>query len=212
MRLRKKHFALPELEENKKVFLHPEVNKGTWAEIFKNDNPIHLELGAGRGGFALAMAEKNPAINFLALDLEANVFVYAGRLIKEADLDNLFGILARAENLADYFAKGEVSKIYINFCNPWPKPRQHKRRLTHPRLLEVYKNILKAGAELEVKTDDEGLYVDSLEYFKDSAFEIVDATDDLKINDDLILTDYEKKWRAQNIKIKYIKAKFIGWE
>lgn len=210
MRLRKKHFAIPELEENEKVFLHPEENKGSWGEIFKNNNPIHLELGAGRGGFALRMAEKNPKINFLALDLEANVFVYAGRLIKEADLDNLFGILARAENLCDYFAKGEVSRIYINFCNPWPKPRQHKRRLTHPRLLEVYKNILKAGSEIEVKTDDEDLYFASLEYFKDSGFEVLEATDDLEEREDSILTDYEKKWRSQNIKIKYIKAKFIG--
>lgn len=210
MRLRKKHFALPELEENKKVFLHPEENKGSWAEVFKNNNPIHLELGAGRGGFALRMAERNPAINFLALDLEANVFVYAGRLIKEADLDNLFGILARAENLCDYFAKGEISKIYINFCNPWPKPRQHKRRLTHPRLLEVYKNILRPGSEIEVKTDDEDLYLASLEYFKDSGFEVFEATDDLEEREDSILTDYEKKWRSQGIKIKYIKAKFIG--
>lgn len=210
MRLRKKHFAIPELEENKKVFLHPEENKGSWTEVFKNNNPIHLELGAGRGGFALRMAEKNSEINFLALDLEANVFVYAGRLIKEADLNNLFGILARAENLADYFAKGEVSKIYINFCNPWPKPRQHKRRLTHPRLLEVYKNILRPGSEIEVKTDDEDLYLASLEYFKDSGFEVLEATDDLEERGDSILTDYEKKWRSQGIKIKYIKAKFIG--
>ncbi|MDO5028954.1 MAG: tRNA (guanosine(46)-N7)-methyltransferase TrmB [Bacillota bacterium] len=210
MRLRKKHFAIPEMEVNPYIFLRPEELKGKWQDQFKNKRPIHLEIGAGRGGFAVELARRNPHINYLAMDMESNVFVYAGRRIQEAGLENLYGILGHGENLEEYFQAEQIERIYINFCNPWPKPRQHKRRLIHPRLLEVYKKVLKPGAEIQVKTDDLGLYEAGLEYFPEAGFEILESCSDLGLNEDSIVTDYEKKWRGQGIKIKYIRARFPG--
>lgn len=158
MRLRKKHWAIPELEKNELIYFEPMDNKGNWRKVFKNNNPIYLELGAGRGKFSITMAEKNPDIDFIAFEMEANAFVYAGRLFKESQVENILGIRADAQRLLEFFAEDEIDKIFINFCNPWPKPRQHKRRLSHPRFLDLYQVVLKNGGEIELKTDDKDFF------------------------------------------------------
>ncbi len=210
MRLRKKRWALPELEENPYIYINPYELNGKWHEVFKNDQPMQLEIGTGRGEFIVELAKRNPDINYVTMDVESNIFVYAGRNIQEAQLDNLIGVLDNAENLSKIFTESDIEKIYINFCNPWPKPRQHKRRLTHPRLLNEYKKVLKEGSEIELKTDDDGLYEDSLEYFNAEGFEILETDTDLKVNENSIVTNYESKWRNLGVNIKYIRARFNG--
>ncbi len=207
MRLRKKHWATPELKENEYIYFDPVDKKGKWHETFGNENPIYLELGAGRGSFSLKKAEENPNINYLPLEIETNVFVYAGRLYKEKGLKNILGIRGAAEKLFEFFEEDEVDRIYINFCNPWPKPRQHKRRLSHPRLLNLYKVILKNGGEIELKTDDRPFFEDTVDYFKEEGFEILNIDYDLGLKEGDTITEYESKWRSMEVPICYIRVK-----
>ncbi len=210
MRLRYKEWAIPELRDNKYIFFDPDENKGRWHEIFGNDRPIYLEIGAGRGRFSLQSASDNPDINYIALEMEAGAFVYAGRLFKESCLENIYGIRAVAEKLLDFFEEDEIDGIYINFCNPWPKNRQHKRRLTHPRLLELYRHILKNSGLIELKTDDRSFFEDSIDYFKSCGFELVEVDFDLpEDKEGNIVTEYESKWRSKGIAICYLKAKLL---
>lgn len=208
MRLRYKPWAIPEMQENEFIYFDPVENKGRWREVFGNDNPIYLEIGAGRGKFALISAERNPDVNYIALEMDANAFVYASRKFKESQLENLLGVRTVAQRLLEFFDESEIDRIYINFCNPWPKNRQHKKRLSHPRFLELYKVVLKNGGTIELKTDDRPFFDDTVEYFEDSVFEILDVDYDLAADKgDNIVTEYESKWRSRGIKINYIKVK-----
>lgn len=209
MRIRYKAFAIPELEKNELIYFDPKDKQNEWNRIFKNENPIHLEIGSGRGSFITKLAEKKPNINFIALEMEANVFVYAARLFSESKLNNIRGIRGFAEYLAENFGENEISKIYINFPNPWPKRKQHKKRLTHINQLKIYKKILKNGGEIEFKTDDLDFFNDSLKYFEKENFKIIEKSYDLKLDDkkDNIVTEYEAKWRSLEVPIKYAKIK-----
>lgn len=207
MRLRYKEWAIPELEENELIYFDPIEHRGHWDKVFGNKNPIHLEIGAGKGKFTTIIAQQNPNINYVAVEMEAGAFVYASRLFTQSEQKNIRGIRTLAQKLLDYFEEDEIDKIYINFCNPWPKNRQHKRRLTHPRLLEIYKKILKKGGLIELKTDDLDFFNDSIEYFKKMGFEILDVDYDLSFDKDgNIVTEYESKWRKLGVQIKYLKV------
>ncbi|MFO3718289.1 tRNA (guanosine(46)-N7)-methyltransferase TrmB, partial [Anaerococcus sp. ENR1011] len=141
MRLRFKPNAIPEMKENDRIFFYPRDMKGKWKEVFKNDNPIYLEIGAGKGDFIIEMAKANPDINFIALEMNTNAFVIASRKIEEEELTNVIGLVDYAEELTETFDLGEIDHIYINFSTPWPKTKHHKRRLSHERFLERYKKI-----------------------------------------------------------------------
>ena len=208
MRMRKKHWAIPMLTENKYIYMKPKDEKGNWQEKFAKIQPIHLEIGAGRGDFLVEKARQTPNINYIAMDREANAFVEAGEKIKEAELPNIIGILGDADRLLDIFGDSEISKIYINFCNPWPKNRHKKRRLTHPIFLEVYKKILKDNGEIEFKTDNDELFEDSIDYFEKEGFDIEVIDRDQDVNEDETISYYESKWREQGIKIKYLKVRY----
>ena len=205
MRLRKKHFAIPEMHENPYVYFDGEKNKGHWAEVFGNNNPIYLEIGAGKGKFTIESAKLHKDINYIMVDLETNALIYATRKILEEELTNVRAMPINAENILEYFAEGEMDRIYINFCNPWPKHRHQKRRLTYPRFLEKYKVILKEKSQIYFKTDDLDLFEASLEYFRESGFSELVADFDMS-NEEYpqnIVTEYEKKFRNLGIPIKF---------
>ncbi|MDY2987653.1 MAG: tRNA (guanosine(46)-N7)-methyltransferase TrmB [Peptoniphilus sp.] len=210
MRLRKKHWAIPEMEQNPYIFFEPEVYKGKWKTVFGNENPIHLEIGSGKGSFITKMSKREPNINFIGIEMETNAFAYAARKIAEEECFNVRGISINAEKVEGIFERGEIERIYINFCNPWPKKRHHKRRLTHKRFLDRYKNILKYGSEIVLKTDDRPFFEDTIEYFKESGFELTNCTFDMKLEDypENIVTEYESKWRSRNIPICHLVAKY----
>ena len=130
------------------------------------------------------------------------------RELKELALPNAMLLIADLDYASDYFAANEVSSISINFCNPWPKRRHQKRRLTHPRKLKQYRTFLKDGGLLHFKTDDADLYQASLDYFPSCGFDIVRKTSDLKPEEDPsgIITEYEERWRKEGIKIKAIEV------
>lgn len=209
MRLRKKWWAVPEMKENPLVIFDAENYKDKWNEEFKNENPINLELGCGKGKFISEIAEKNKDKNYCVLDLDTNAIVYATRKIKDLELFNVRAIPTNIEKIDEFFNKDSISRIYINFCNPWPKKRHHKRRLTHPNFLNKYKNLLKEEGEIHFKTDDDDLFNTSVEYFSENGFEVILATYDLANFDypQNIETEYERKFKGLGINIKFLIAK-----
>lgn len=204
MRLRKKWWARPELESSNIFVNNPRELKGKWKQEFKNNNPIHLELGCGRGGFLVQKALKHPDINHIAIDLKDEVLVYALRKVKEVEpeIQNARIVALNISFVADLFEKDEIEKIYINFCNPWPKDRHNKRRLTHTKFLTEYKKFLRKGSQVWFKTDDKDLFEASLEYFKESGFRLDFVSYDLHNSDfeDNVMTEYETKFTALGMK------------
>ncbi|KOR24990.1 tRNA (guanosine(46)-N7)-methyltransferase TrmB [Clostridium sp. L74] len=215
MRLRKKWWAKPEIEASNKFIKEPKELKGKWNKEFNNDNEIHLELGCGRGGFISQLVEKDESINYVGIDLKDEVIVYAIRKVEEKEervkkeLKNIRFLTMNIMGIAEVFDENEISKIYINFCNPWPKERHNKRRLTHTKLLTEYKKLIKPNTEIWFKTDDRGLFEDSQEYFKESGFKIEYITYDLHNSDfkESVKTEYEAKFESMGMKIMFLRAK-----
>lgn len=217
MRIRFKPWARPELEASKFYIANPTEIKGKWREQYKNkENPMHLELGCGKGTFISNMAVRNQNVNYLAIDLIDAMLGLAKRNIEAVyaenniETDNVYitGFdIERINLILD--KKDEVERIYINFCNPWPKAKHRKKRLTHTRQLEKYKEFLASNAEIHFKTDDDELFTSSINYFKESGFEIIKITYDLhsENNIDNIETEHEKMFSEQGIKIKALIAK-----
>lgn len=207
MRLRYKPNAIPEMKENDRIFFYPRDMKGKWQEVFDNDKPIHLEIGAGKGDFIIEKAKSHPDINFIALEMNTNAFVIASRKIKEEELKNVIGLIDYGEELTEAFGEDEIDHIYINFSTPWPKTKHHKRRLSHPRFLERYQKIIKNEGIIEQKTDDLDFFKDSLKYYEDFGLEILESNYNLP-EEKSIVTEYERKWRERKKPIYYAKAKF----
>ncbi|MGG7144524.1 tRNA (guanosine(46)-N7)-methyltransferase TrmB [Clostridium nigeriense] len=216
MRLRKKTWARPELEACNFFIINPSQYKGKWREAFNNNNPIYLELGCGKGTFIAVHGSENPDINYLAIDIKDEVLVLAKRNIEKAydekglEVNNLKFMAQEISLINDVFSEEDiVDRIYINFCNPWPKKKHKKRRLTHSKQLEKYKQFLAKGAKIYFKTDDDDLFNESLEYFKESGFEIEYITYDLHKSDfeGNVRTEHENMFSEQGINIKFLIAK-----
>lgn len=205
MRLRKKRWAKPELEKDHKVIFNPSDHKGKWKELFGNSQPIHLELGCGRGRFINQLARMNTDTNYIAIDAHNELLVHVLRKANENNLNNVRITPIYIENTGGIFAPNEIEKIYINFCNPWPNKRHHKRRLTHPNFIRLYQTFLKNGSEIWFKTDDELLFTDSLRYFQEAGLKELYKTYDLHQSNfhGNIMTEYEEKFCNQGIKIKF---------
>ncbi|MBS6183863.1 MAG: tRNA (guanosine(46)-N7)-methyltransferase TrmB [Clostridium celatum] len=215
MRMRRKPWARPELESCKFFIQKPSEYKGRWTEFFGNDKPMYMELGCGKGTFMAVHGSENPDINYITVDIKDEVLVLAKRNIEEAykkvghEIDNVALMSQEILLIDDMLDENDViERIYINFCNPWPKERHKKRRLTHTRQLEKYKKFLKSGAEIWFKTDDDELFEESLEYFKESNLEIKYITYDLHNSgfEGNVTTEHEEMFTAQGIKTKFLIA------
>lgn len=211
MRLRKKRWARPELEASSFFITDQYEHKGKWNEVFGNNNPIHLELGCGRGRFITHKAEENKNINYIAIDLKDEVMIFTLRKVKEKELENVRIIPLNIMLIDGVFAENEIERIYINFCNPWPKVRHNKRRLTHTGFLNNYKKFLKKNSQIWFKTDDTGLFEDSQNYFREAGFEIKYMTYDLHNSDfkDNTMTEYEEKFTALGMKTMFLIAELV---
>ena len=244
MRIRFKKWARPELEASKFYIDNPEKYIGKWNGLFENKSPIHLELGCGKGGFISKISVKNPDINYIAIDLVDAMLGLAKRKVEEEynqnnkEINNIYLTRYDIERIANIFGRDDkIERIYINFCNPWPRGKHHKKRLTHTRQLEKYKQFLKENGEIysnkiqltkvkiasdlnaeaingEIyfKTDDDNLFNDSISYFKSSGFEIIKNTYDLQDEPefwDNIKTEHEDMFTEQGIKIKALIARVI---
>ncbi|GLB58557.1 tRNA (guanosine(46)-N7)-methyltransferase TrmB [Cytobacillus sp. NCCP-133] len=204
MRQRNKPWAKDKLAEYPQyVISEPETYKGKWHEAFDKSQPLHIEIGTGKGRFITGMAKANPDINYIGIELAESVIVTALDRIIEEELPNIKLLNVNANDLRDYFDKGEVDRVYLNFSDPWPKKRHAKRRLTYRTFLEIYKDILVDKGEIHFKTDNRGLFESSLMSFSDYGMLLTFVSLDLHSSDfeGNIMTEYEEKFSAKGSRI-----------
>lgn len=190
--------------------------KGCWREeIFSSINPIHIEIGMGKGQFITQMAANNPDINYLGIERYSSVLLRAATKFEKEPLDNLRFLCVDAKKLTDIFDKNEIDRIYLNFSDPWPKDRHAKRRLTSPIFLELYSEIIREDGLLEFKTDNTNLFDYSIITINESSlWEMCNYTYDLhnepSMNEGNIMTEYEEKFSCQGNPIHKLIAKPIN--
>ena len=192
MRARKKKWAPGELENNPRIIRE---SQDSLAEHFSNGNPLHLEIGCGKGRFIIETSKRNPEINYIAIEREPTILATAARRAEENGAGNLFFVLADADNLLEMFNPGEISRLYINFCDPWPgKKKWAKRRITHDGYLEKYETL--KIPELHFKTDNITLFESSLESLSRKKWSLQNVSLDLHKSNmpDNIMTEYEEKF------------------
>ena len=180
---------------------NPYQYKGNWNSIFKNNNPIYIEIGMGKGNFIIENALRYKNINFIGIEKYDSVIVRAIQKSNDLELDNLKILRIDANRLMDVFDK-EIDTIYLNFSDPWPKKRHSKRRLTSEFFLDIYDNIFKDRMRIIMKTDNIDLFNYSLDSLIDHGYSIVYKNNDLNcLSDDNIMTEYEEKFYKLGIKI-----------
>lgn len=218
MRMRNKPWAKPELDACPFFLRDPQRMKNQWLAWFPRQQPLHLELGCGKGVFLAGLAPLHPQVNYLGIDMKDVVLAPGKRHIEAAfaaagrPVDNVALTAYDIERLPDIMgAQDRVSRLYINFCNPWPRPRHHKRRLTHPRQLALYKPLLCPDAELWFKTDNGPLFDATLSYLPEMGFQVFACTRDLHAQPcpDNVPTEHERMFTAQGIPIKALKARLV---
>lgn len=216
MRIRKKKWAEPELSVCDFFVKNPEEHAGKWRQAFQKEQPLYLEIGCGKGGFAGQFALRYPERNIIALDIKIDMLGVGRRtivkLFDEAgreEVDNLLLVNYNVEQLDKIILpEDEIEGLFINFCNPWPRAKHKKRRLTYYKKLEMYKSFLKPGAEIRFKTDDDELFEESLEYFAQTGYEITYLTRDLHQSgfEENIETEHERMFTEEGKTIKFLIA------
>ena len=182
---------------------------GTWKEIFGNDNPIHIEIGMGKGKFIHTMAKEHPEINYVGIEKYSSVLLRAIQKMEQEELPNLKFLRMDAENINQVFGAGEVDRIYLNFSDPWPKDRHAKRRLPSREFLARYDVILKKDGRLEFKTDNRELFDFAVEAREHAGWKAQVVTYDMHSDASLmegnVMTEYEEKFSSMGNPIcKYI--------
>ncbi len=212
MRMRKRPNLEPRMEKCAKLMIkEPETLIGRWNENFEGFNNIHLELGCGKGRFTVETAENNPDTLFVAVEKERSAMVVAMERVMDKGLKNVRFIDGDVAKLPEIFAPGEISRFYINFCDPWPKSRDAKFRLTSPGFLRRYGSLLPEGGEIHFKTDNTPLFDWSVEQFRAEGWELSQLTHDLHKNGPVgVMTDYEAKFYAEGLKINRLQAKKVS--
>lgn len=219
MRIRKKKWAVPELSQCDFFVSEPVKLHGKWHEAFENTAPLELEVGCGKGTFTAHKALQNPDKNYIAVDIKSDMLGVARRNIvklfeeNNTECKNIRITAYNVDKITDIISpEDKISRMYINFCNPWPRGKHNKRRLTHPTKLRQYISFLDDNAEIHFKTDNDELFEDSIGYFEECDFEITYITRDLHQSDvkDNIVTEHEKMFSDEGIPIKYLTAVYKG--
>ncbi|QAS53898.1 tRNA (guanosine(46)-N7)-methyltransferase TrmB [Halobacillus litoralis] len=212
MRLRHKPWADDFLRENDQVVVQkPFEMNGKWEELFPMpEQPLHLEIGSGKGQFIAGMGRQHPEYNFIGVEFVKSVIVGAVKKVLQADTENVRMVNENARDLRDLFDENEVDHIYLNFSDPWPKNKHEKRRLTYHTFLEQYEGVLKPGGQVTLKTDNKGLFEYSLVSFSEYGMVIEDVSVDLHADQDPlnVPTEYEEKFSAKGQPIYKCKARF----
>jgi tRNA (guanine-N7-)-methyltransferase len=211
MRLRNKPWAKDKLQEYANYVVHnPEQQRGNWGTVFEKNQPLHIEIGTGKGQFIVGMAKANPNINYIGIEFQESVIVSALDRLIEADLPNCKLMNENGAELLKFFQPGDVSQIYLNFSDPWPKTRHEKRRLTFKTFLDVYKAILVNNGEIHFKTDNQGLFEYSLVSFSEYGMLLKYVSLDLH-NSEIegnIMTEYEEKFASKGNRIYRCEVQF----
>lgn len=209
MRTRNVKGASEKIADNPNLIItDPLQYKGKWSNFFGNDNPIHIEIGMGKGQFIYQLAKRNPDINYIGIERFDNIIVRALEKQIEAKLDNLVLVRFDASDIRDFFRLNEVDGIYLNFSDPWPKARHEKRRLTSSEFLARYRHILTKSGAVYMKTDNQSLFEFSLESFSVNNWTIKNISLDLH-NSDIegnVMTEYEEKFSTKGNRIYRLEA------
>ena len=200
MRLRNIKGSREAIEINEYTINNPGEQKGKWKQLFGNDNPIHIEVGMGKGKFITTLAGLNPDINYIGIEKYSSVLYRALEKMDTLKLANLYFIRMDAEDICDVFEENEIDKIYLNFSDPWPKDRHAKRRLTSKEFFGRYDKILIPDGIVEFKTDNNDLFDFSLEQIPEAGWNLVSVTRDLHhddvMNEGNVMTEYEEKFSS----------------
>lgn len=205
MRLRNIPGAKEAIQSSTYVIQDPVSHRGLWSDVFRNPQPIHIEVGMGKGRFLMDMARLHPEINYIGIERYDSVLLRALQK-REAlaasgeELSNLFFMCIDAADLPEIFKPGEVAKIYLNFSDPWPKARHARRRLTSREFLARYQQILAPDGVVEFKTDNRGLFDFSLEEVPEAGWTLIASTFDLHHDAEMmagnVMTEYEEKFSS----------------
>ena len=211
MRMRKKKHGEERLQQcNEYLYNHEgEPLENPALTVYGTEAPVYLEIGAGKGGFAVGMTKAHPDVAYFAMERVTDCVVLAAEKAKSEGSDKLRFIIDTADNLTKIFAKGSVDAIFLNFSDPWSKKGYAKRRLTHARYLAVYMHLLKDGGRLCFKTDNVGLFDFSLEQLEEVGLPLCKMTRDLHAsewNEGNVVTEYEAAFSAQGVKINMLEV------
>lgn len=199
MRLRNIKGSREMVAANDYVVQEPEKQKGQWKSLFGNDNPLHIEIGMGKGKFIMEMAANNPQINYIGIEKYSSVLLRALEKSKDIKLTNIYFIRYDAEYLNEIFDENEVDRIYLNFSDPWPKDRHAKRRLTSKEFLAKYNQCLIKEGEVIFKTDNRLLFDFSVEEVAIAGWELREVTYDLHHSEYVtgnVMTEYEERFSS----------------
>ena len=213
MRMRKKKNLVPRMERCAAVWVRePQEHRGHWRALFEGNGALHVELGCGKGRFTAETALKHPDTLFLAVERVPDAMVVAMERAQAAGLHNVFFVVGDAALLPDMFAPAEVDRLYINFCDPWPKSNQKRRRLTHGNFLKCYRQVLPMGGQIHFKTDNDKLFQWSVEEIPQYGFTLSEVTHDLHADGPVgVMTDYEAKFYELGKNINRCVATMEPW-
>lgn len=200
MRLRNVRGAKEAIDENEYVIKKPADYQGKWKELFGNENPIHIEVGMGKGKFITTLAQQNPDINYIGIEKFSSVLIRALEKQEELQLPNLYFLREDAAEITEFFGKSEIARIYLNFSDPWPKDRHAKRRLTSKEFFARYDRILAPDGEVQFKTDNRMLFDFSLEQAEEAGWTLTLKTFDLHHSayaEGNVMTEYEERFSAK---------------
>jgi tRNA (guanine-N7-)-methyltransferase len=197
-------------EHHRYLIEDPKAVKGNWHAVFENKNNIYAELGCGKGKFIMTLAEKNPERNYIAIEGRGSIILRALEKATREGLTNIVFVKEYIKDITEYFAENELSGIYLNFSDPWPKDRHAKRRLTHSRYLDGYRNVLNDGGCIEFKTDNADLFAFAEGEFESCGMKLLESAGDLhstELSAKNVTTEYEDKFHEEGKKINYCKVK-----
>ena len=213
MRMRKKKNLHPRMDACGDCWIRdPEQLRGHWRELYPQAKSLEVELGCGKGRFTAGTAKAQPDTLLIAVEKVPDAMVVAMERVTAEGLKNVFFLDADAALLPMLFAADEVDRLYINFCDPWPKSNQKKRRLTHGNFLKQYRKVLSEGGQLHFKTDNDKFFEWSLEEIPQFGFQLSEVTRDLHANGPVgVMTDYEAKFYGEGKNINRCVATMVDW-
>ena len=213
MRMRKKKNLTPRMEACGAYLIRdPFALRGRWRELMPGAAELRVELGCGKGGFTTKTAASEPGVLLIAVEKVPDAMVVAMERAKNDDLKNVWFVDGDAALLPDMFAPGEIDRLYINFCDPWPKSNQKRRRLTHGNFLKCYRQVLPMGGQIHFKTDNDKLFHWSVEEIPQYGFALSEVTRDLHADGPVgIMTDYEAKFYELGKNINRCVATMEPW-
>ena len=208
MRMRKRHNLEPRMEKCADLLIaEPAEYRGRWREALPGSETLYVELGCGKGRFTAGTAEQMPDCLLIAIEKVPDAMIIAMERVRELGLQNVRFMDIDAAKLPEIFAPGEIDRLYINFCDPWPKSRDAKLRLTAPGFLRLYADALKEGGEIHFKTDNTALFDWSVGVFEDEGWALSEVTHDLHEHGTVgVMTDYEARFTADGLKINRLVA------